>query len=419
MPILALAVKSLLNRRVTALLIVLSISLSVMLLLGVERLRTQARAGFANTISGTDLVVGARTGATALLLHAVFRIGYATNNISWTSYQEIARHPRVRWTIPLSLGDSHRGFAVLGTTADYFLHYRYARTRGLELETGAIFDDVYDAVLGADVARELGYRVGQSVIVAHGAVDAGVSQHDDKPFRVVGILKKTGTPLDRTVHVTLPGLEAIHLDWQSGMRAPGEAMSPDDARRQDLTPRSITAFLVGLDSRTTVFHVQRFVNDYRKEPLLAILPGVVLQELWDAIGVAEQALLGVSALVALVGLCGMVTALLTGLNERRREMAVLRSVGARPRHILTLIAGEATALAATGIALGVGLLYLALFAARGLIQTRLGLSIEIGLPTPHEWLLLAAVLVSSFVAGLWPAVRAYRYSLVDGMTVHV
>jgi putative ABC transport system permease protein len=102
MPILALALKSVLSRRLTAALMVVSISLSVMLLLGVERLRAQARAGFANTISGTDLVVGARTGATALLLHAVFRIGYATNNVSWTSYQEIARHPRVRWTIPLS-----------------------------------------------------------------------------------------------------------------------------------------------------------------------------------------------------------------------------------------------------------------------------------------------------------------------------
>jgi putative ABC transport system permease protein len=274
-------------------------------------------------------------------------------------------------------------------------------------------------VLGADVARELGYRLGQSIIVAHGAVDAGMSQHDDKPFRVVGILRKTGTPVDRTVHVTLAGLEAIHIDWQSGMRAPGAAVSAEEARRRDLTPRSITAFLIGLDSRTAVFHVQRFVNDYRKEPLLAILPGVVLQELWDAIGVAEQALLAVSALVALVGLCGMVTALLTGLNERRREMAVLRSVGARPRHVLALIVGEAAALATAGIALGVGLLYLALVVARGLIQTRLGLAIEIGLPSAHEWLLLAAVLLASVVAGLWPALRAYRYSLTDGMTVHV
>jgi putative ABC transport system permease protein len=419
MAILALALRSVLSRRLTASLMVLSIALSVMLLLGVERLRTQTRAGFANTISGTDLIVGARTGATALLLHAVFRIGYATTNVSWAAYQEIARHPRVRWTIPLSLGDSHRGFAVLGTTPEYFRHYQYARDRGLRLAAGAIFDDVYDAVLGADVARELGYRLHDSIVIAHGAVDADFTQHADKPFRIVGILTKTGTPVDRTVHVTLAGLEAVHLDWQAGMQAPGAAVSADEARRHDLTPRSITAFLVGLDSRTAVFHAQRYVNDYRREPLLAILPGVVLQELWDAIGVAEQALLAVSGLVALVGLSGMVTALLTGLNERRREMAVLRSVGARPRHVLALIVGEAAALAAAGLALGLALLYLGLVAARALIQTRLGLSIEIGLPGLHEWVLLGIVLLASVIAGLWPAIRAYRYSLTDGMTVHV
>jgi putative ABC transport system permease protein len=417
--ILALAVKSVLARRLTATLMVLSIALSVMLLLGVERLRTQARDAFASTISGTDLVVGARTGPTALLLHAVFRIGYATNNVSWASYQQIARHPRVAWTIPLSLGDSHRGFAVLGTTPDYFRHYRYARDRSLEFAVGEAFADVYDAVLGADVARELGHRLHDPIVVAHGAVDADSAQHDDKPFRVVGVLRRTGTPVDRTVHVSLAGLEAIHVDWQAGVRVPAAAVSADEARARDLTPASITAFLVGLDSRTAVFHVQRFVNEYRREPLLAILPGVVLHELWDAIGLAERALLGASALVALVGLGGMVTALLTGLDERRREMAVLRSVGARPRHVLALIVGEATALAAAGLALGVALLYGGLVVARSFIQTRLGLAIEIGLPSFTEWLLLAAVLVASGLAGLWPAVRAYRYSLHDGMTVRV
>jgi putative ABC transport system permease protein len=319
----------------------------------------------------------------------------------------------------LSLGDSYRGFAVLGTSTEYFRHYRYARNRSLAFHAGRSFDDVYDAVLGADVARDLGLRINEELVVAHGAVDTDFTQHRDKPFRVVGILEKTGTPVDRTVHVSLAGLEAIHLDWQSGMQTPAAAISAEEARRRDLTPKSITAFLVGLDSRTAVFHVQRFVNDYRREPLLAILPGVVLQELWDAIGVAEKALLAVSALVALVGLCGMVTALLTGLNERRREMAVLRSVGARPRHILGLIIGEAVALAAAGVVAGLVLLYVGLFVGQAVMQTRLGLSIVIGMPTVYEWLLVTMLMAASCVAGLWPALRAYRYSLSDGMTVHV
>jgi putative ABC transport system permease protein len=417
--ILSLAVKSVLSRRLTATLTVVSISLSVMLLLGVERLRTEARGAFASTISGTDLVVGARTGATALLLHAVFRIGYATNNVSWTAYQDIARHPRVRWTIPLSLGDSYRGFAVLGTTGDYFRHFRYARDRRLEFAAGTVFHDVYDAVLGADVANELRQGPGDLLTIVHGAVDAESARHDDKPFRVVGVLRRTGTPVDRTVHVSLSGLEAIHLDWQSGMRMPAAAVSADEARGRDLTPQSITAFLVGLESRAAVFHVQRLVNDYRREPLLAILPGVVLHQLWDAIALAERALLAVSALVALVGLCGMVTALLTGLNERRREMAVLRSVGARPTHVLALIVGEAAALSIAGLVIGVGLLYSGLVLARSFMLAWLGLAIDIGPPNVSEWWLLAAVLLAGVISGLWPAIRAYRYSLHDGMTVHV
>lgn len=416
MAILSLSLKSLWNRRTTALLVVFSIALSVALLLGVERLRTQARNGFANTISGTDLVVGARTGPSSLLLHAVFRIGYATNNVSWLAYQDIARHPRVAWTIPLSLGDSHRGFAVLGTNRDYFEHYRYARGQPLAFTDGVPFEDVYDAVIGADVARELGYRLQQSVVVAHGLDDTDFTRHDKKPFRVVGILEATGTPVDRTVHISLQGLEAIHMNWQTGTKTLGAITTPEADK---LTPKSITAFLVGLTSRVSAFQVQRYVNDYPDEPLLAILPGAVLQELWDTIGIAEKALLAVSALVGLVGLLGMATALLTGLNERRREMAILRSVGARPRHVLTLIVGEATALTALGILLGLLLLYLALIFARPVLQTQFGLYVEIDAPTAYEATLLLAVFLSGTVIGLWPAWRAYRQSLADGMIVHL
>ena len=126
MAVFSLAWKSLLNRRFTALLTVVSIAISVALLVGVERLRTEARASFANTLSGTDLIIGARSGPVQLLVYAVFRIGDATNNISWESYQDIAAHPRLRRTVSFALGGSHRGFGVLGTTAAYFDSYRYA-----------------------------------------------------------------------------------------------------------------------------------------------------------------------------------------------------------------------------------------------------------------------------------------------------
>ena len=258
MAILSLAWKSLLNRRFTALLTVMSIALSVTLLVGVERLRTEARASFANTLSGTDLIVGARSGPVQLLLYSVFRIGDATNNISWQSYQDIAAHPKVAWTVPISLGDSHRGFRVLGTSAAYFEHYRYGRDRRLAIDEGQPFADLYDAVLGAQVADELGYKIGDAIVLAHGASEVSFARHDDKPFRVAGILARTGTPVDRTVHVSLEAIEAIHIDWQSGAPIPGLAISADQARAMDLTPKAITAALVGLESKVTTFQVQRF-----------------------------------------------------------------------------------------------------------------------------------------------------------------
>ena len=241
MAIFSLAWKSLINRRFTALLTVLSIALSVTLLVGVERLRTEARASFANTLSGTDLIVGARSGPVQLLLYSVFRIGDATNNFSWQSYRDIAAMPKVAWTVPISLGDSHRGFRVLGTTPGYFEHYRYARDRQLVIAEGQPFADLYDAVLGAEVAEKLGYRIGDPIVVAHGASDVSFARHDDKPFTVVGILARTGTPVDRTVHVSLEAIEAIHVDWQSGAPIRGLSISAEQARAMDLTPKAITA----------------------------------------------------------------------------------------------------------------------------------------------------------------------------------
>lgn len=419
MAILSLAWKSLWNRRFTALLTVLSIALSVTLLVGVERLRTEARASFTNTLSDTDLIVGARSGPVQLLLYAVFRMGDATNNISWSSYQDIVAHPQVAWTVPLSLGDSHRGFRVLGTSLAYFEHYRYGRNRPLVMADGQPFSDLYDAVLGAEVADALGYQLGDAIIIAHGAGQVSFAMHDDKPFRVVGILARTGTPVDRTVHVSLEAIEAIHIDWHSGAPLPGLSVSADQARTMDLTPQAITAALVGLDSKVATFRVQRFINDYPQEPLLAILPGVALSQLWNLIAVAENALLIVSAFVVVVGLFGMLTALLTSLNERRREMAILRSVGARPWHVFALIIGEAGFLTLLGVVAGLALLYLVLILAQPVIASRFGIFVPIHAPTSGEWRLLSAVITAGFAVGSLPSYRAYRLSLADGLSVRL
>jgi putative ABC transport system permease protein len=357
MIVLRLALQSLRNRWLTALLTVVAIAVSIALLLGVEKVRTGARQSFADTISGVDLVVGARSGSLNLLLYAVFRIGNATNNITWTSYSELAARPEVAWSVPLSLGDTHHGFRVLGTTPDYFRYYRYRHGLGLTFSAGQPFADLFDAVLGADVAAALGYKLGDRIIIAHGLGSVAFVEHADKPFRVAGILAKTGTPVDRTVHVSLAAIEAIHVDWQNGAPVPGQSVSAEDVRRMDLSPKAITAALFGLKSKLATFRLQRAINEYQAEPLSAILPGAALQELWELVGTAEAALKSVSAMVVATALLGMVTTILTTLNERRREMAILRSVGARPRTIAGLLLAEAGLLTLVGVGLGVLLLY--------------------------------------------------------------
>ncbi|MFN3624294.1 MAG: ABC transporter permease [Hyphomicrobium sp.] len=412
-----LAVQSLRNRALTAFLTVLAIAFSVMLLLGVEKVRTGARQSFADTISGTDLVVGARSGSIQLLLYSVFRIGNATNNVTWKSYEDIAKRPEVAWIVPMSLGDSHHGFRVLGTTADYFERYKYRHGQSLKFTEGGQFKDLFDAVIGADVAKALGYKVGDPIVVAHGLGSVSFVEHQDKPFRVSGILAKTGTPVDRTVHVSLEAIEAIHVDWQNGMPQPGQSISADDVRQMDLKPKAITAALVGLKSKLATFKLQRAINEYGEEPLSAIMPGAALQELWGLVGTAEMALSVVSAMVVATALLGMVTMILTTLNERRREMAILRSVGARPTTVLGLLATEAGLLTLAGVALGVVLLYAALLMLRPWLDATYGLNLDINAPTSREWLMLGGIVVAGFLAGLLPAIRAYRLSLADGMTV--
>ncbi|MCF6783829.1 ABC transporter permease [Stutzerimonas stutzeri] len=416
-----LAWASLNNRRFTALLTVFAIALSVCLLLAVERVRSEARASFASTISGTDLVVGARSGSVNLLLYSVFRIGNATNNIRWESFERFAEHPRVSWAIPISLGDSYRGYRVMGTSEAYFEHYRYGRKQALQLAEGrALGKDPFEVVLGAEVAETLKHKLDDQLVLAHGVASVSLVHHDDKPFRVVGILERTGTPVDRTLHINLAGMEALHIDWQHGMPARGAArIDAEQARQLDLQPQQITAFLLGLDNRLATFTLQREINQYRGEPLLAILPGVALQELWSLMGTAEKALFVVSLFVVLTGLIGMLTAILTSLNERRREMAILRSVGARPGHVAGLLILEAFGLALAGVLLGLALLYLAIAVAQSQLQSHYGLYLPLALPSAYEWSLLGAILLAGLVIGCVPAWRAYRQSLADGLSIRL
>jgi putative ABC transport system permease protein len=268
------------------------------------------------------------------------------------------------------------------------------------------------------VARKLGYRLDDQIIVSHGTGSSSFLKHEDRPFTVVGILKPTGTPVDQTVHVSLKGISAMHIDWESG--APpmeDDRLSSEEVLRRELSPEAITAFLVGLRTKIHAFSLQREVNTYNEEPLSAILPGAALQELWELLRTAETGLRVISGFVVLAGLLGMMTALLSGLNERRREMAILRSVGAGPGNISGLLIGEALLLTVCGIVAGMILVYLLLFLLRPILQTQLGLFLPLAPPGIQDYCVLAVITISGMLMGTFPAIRAYRQSLADGMSI--
>lgn len=432
MNIASLAIKSFRNRKLSVGLAIASITLSVALLLSVEILRSEAKSSFASTVSGTDLIVGARGGSVNLLLYSVFRIGNPTNNIEWHSYEEISALPGVKWSIPLSMGDSHAGFRVVGTDDNYFEHYRYARDRRIGLQQGAWFGDEDEIVLGAEVAASLGYRLSDKVIVAHGAGDESFIKHAEEPFRVVGILAATGTPVDRTLYVSLAGFDHMHEAWQTAedghdhdplaATASAEGHTDEEQHAEDEhhdEEYSISAFLLGLESRAAAIGLQRRINQFEHEPLSAILPGVTLLELWEIVGLVEHTLRAISIFVVIVGLSSMLIILMTSINERRREMAILRALGARPGHVFALILGEAIAITLSGIGLGILLVCGIFMLGQGWIASRFGLFIELNLLTPNLVYGLLLITLIGCLIGLIPGIRMYRYSLIDGMTIRV
>jgi len=406
-----LAIKSLLQRRISVLLTVMMIAVSVFVLLSVDMIRYQAKDSFGKTVSGVDLLVGARTGQLNLLLYSVFHIGHATNNISRSSYEAIANHPKVSWTIPMSMGDSHRGYRVLGTTGDLFEFFHYGEQQALSFSEGRAFDHIYDAVIGSEVAKRLGYQLGEKLVLSHGVAKTSFSRHDDKPFTVSGILRATGTPIDQSVFVSLQAIEAIHSGWQHGVKLPVKPSQVEKGDTNSLQPISMTAMMVGLKSKFATFDVQHYINTYAAEPLTAILPAATLMDLWQMLGRAEQILLLISGLVLAGALLGMSNMLLVSIRERQHELAILRVVGASPWVILLLIQLEAMLLVGLGVLLALLSLWVIVQSGRDYIVNEYGLLLN-EQPFNNDIVIdIAWIFLASLVVTMIPAITAYYRSL--------
>ncbi|TDF34998.1 ABC transporter permease [Alteromonadaceae bacterium M269] len=405
MTLFSLAWHSLGSRRKSVVLTFFSLLISISVLLSVEHLRLQAKESFNRTVSGVDIIVGAPSGQLNLLLYSVFRMGTPTNSIKYSSYQTLKNHSLVEWAVPISLGDSHHGFRVLGTSQEYFQYFKYADKKGLVFEQGQAFTGMFDTVIGSDVAKQLGYKLGDKIVIAHGIAATSFTHHDNAPFTITGILKPTGTPVDKTVHTSLAGIEAVHLSPRQ-LRNILEGNT-----KEEIAPRQVTAVMLGLKSRLATFKLQRDINNTNSDKLMAILPGVAMTELWQLMGTVENLLRVIGFLVLISSLFGLSTMLLASMDQRKGEIAVLRILGAGPRVIFSLVLLEALILVLLAIAAASGLISLTLYLSGDWLASHYGLFLSGHLFSTDIMLAMLVILGATIATAIVPAIEAYKSAL--------
>ncbi|RAP32440.1 peptide ABC transporter permease [Candidatus Marinamargulisbacteria bacterium SCGC AG-410-N11] len=416
MSLIQLAIKSLLSRRLVSILLILSIGLSTLLLIGIDKIKQSTRQSFTHSVSGTDLVVGPRMGDIQLLLYSVFRIGNPIANMSWESVEKIKNHSAVSWVIPISLGDSHRGYPVLGTTKDYFKYFQYGKQRPLELKTGTFFSEPFDAVIGSVVATEKQYQIGDEIHLSHGTSSTKHAVHEHKHFKIVGILNKTRTPVDNTVHISLEGMEALHIDWKNG-RPPKkhEVMHNHDVLEHDLHSDEVTACFVGLKTKMAIFSFQRELTTWSEDPIFGIIPGITLLKIWKMVGMVDQVLKIITILVLVVALIGLLLSLFISLNHRKRELIIIRVLGGHPIHLWLLMILEGFILSILGVLVGSASLAIIQTWFVPFIENKLGLVLTVNSLAISDFRVMGLIIIASVFISSIPAGIAYKKTLSQGL----
>ncbi|KAA1153501.1 FtsX-like permease family protein [Pseudoalteromonas sp. FUC4] len=405
----SLAWSSLASRRKSVILTFLSLLISISVLLSVEHIRQQAKESFNRTISDVDMIVGAPSGQLNLLLYSVFRMGSPTSNIDYKSYETLKGSSLVKWAIPISLG-AHRGFRVMGTNNSYFEHFKYGSKQPLTFNSGQPFNTLFEAVIGADVAKKLNYKIGDSVVIAHGIGNTSFTHHDNTPFIIKGILSPTGTPVDKTIHVSLNAIEVIHLSPTK------QAKLLNNVDSVNTTPESITAVMLGLKSKFSTFKLQRDINNYKADRLMAVLPGVAMTELWQMMATVENLLRIIGILVLVSSLFGLSTMLLASMAQRKNEIAVLRVLGAGPSIIFSLVLVEALILVILASIAATALLGLTLWLLGDWLGATYGLFLNANMFNVDTLKVIAVITVAAIITSAIPAYEAYKNALHSSLS---
>lgn len=372
------------------LLLALGVATIVLLLLATdqfeERMQRDAR--------GIDLVVGAKGSPLQIILSAIYHLDVPTGNIAYKQAQEIARHRAVKKVIPLALGDSYQGFRIVGSTQDYAAHY------GAKVGTGRLWDKPLEAVLGAEVAARTGHGVGATFSGAHGLGDRGGDAHEGHPYVVVGILERSGTVLDRLVLASYQSVWAVHAEHHDIKDV------ADIEKQMKDEEKEFTALLVQYASPLAAAILPRYINN--NSDMQAASPAYETARLFSIVGVGVDVLRGFALVLMFSAGLSVFIALYNALNDRRYDLAIMRTLGAAPGRLLLLLLCEGLLLAAMGAALGLVLGHgLAEVLGRAL-QAAQQVEITGWAWVPEELWVVALALGVGVLAALLPAWRAYR-----------
>ena len=403
---------SLISRKVSVFLTIICISLSIILFSSIDNFRKSAKKTFFSNAKSGDLIISSRSGEIEALLYLIFQIGTPTNNIRWKSFIDIKNHPDVRWAIPISLGDSHKQYRVLGTSSDYFKKIQI-KNKKIEFYKGDYFKDIFDVVIGYDVAKTLNYKINDKIIVAHGI--SSQDFHDEFPFRINGILKKSGSNTDKLIFVSLEALEAIHKDWQGGFKLPKFKSKLKSFNESDLVPKEITGAIIKLNSKIKIFQFKRDLFKYKNEPIQAIIPGLALTKLWQMVSFVEQILLLICYFVVFVTLLGMAALIYTNVNQRSKEISLLRVVGASPKAIFSILVLEGIIISLTSILISILFMLLLINILNPILDTEFGIYLDNNILSNYNINFYCSVVLISILVGLIPAFNGYKKSLSSGI----
>ncbi|HZV35055.1 MAG TPA: FtsX-like permease family protein [Verrucomicrobiae bacterium] len=377
-----------------------SVALAAGLLLSVWVVKAQSQATFTGVNAGFDAVLGARGSKLQLVLNAIFHLEASPGNLAWSDFLDIQKNPNVELAVPLAVGDNYHGYRLVGTTLDLFNKTEYAPGKKYELEPGGHFfeENRREAVAGSFVAQKMHLKVGDTFHPFHGLIFNENNQHAET-YVIVGLLKPSNTPADRVIWIPLEGIQRM------------SGHNPDAATE-------ISAVLVKLKAHGAMagFQMDMMYNKQGNRLTFAWPIGTVMASLFDKIGWFDRVLTLVAWLVAVVAAGSILASIYNSMNERRRELAIMRALGARRMTVFAAIVLEAATISALGMFVGFAVYGVLMTAVAGVIRAQTGVVLH---PLEFNWVMVwapAAFIALGALAGIIPAMKAYRTDVAQNLT---